>query len=370
MSKMQKVCHVTSVHGRYDQRILYRECVSLKEAGYDVTLLVNDELKDEIFKGVLIKSTGKSYRGKRIRRMVLGVKNIYLLAKKENADVYHFHDPELLPIAKKLKAKGKKVIFDSHENYYLEIAEKNYLPKIVRKFTANIYRIYETNVLKKIDGVIFPAKMDNLDFEVRAKRVAYVNNMPRFDELPSKSDINVEGVGICYAGGLTRQRGILYMAEAARIAQVPLFLAGRFESEKFKKEVLADSEYVIYCGELDRKGIYEFYGKCKVGIATLPRVGQYAIMKNLLTKVYEYMAMGMPVILTDIPYNREVVEKYGFGMVVDPEDSNDIAKKILYILSNTDIAKDMGCKGKELVYNEWNWGVEEKKLLGLYAKLE
>ena len=368
MMMKKKVCHITSAHNRYDQRILHKECISLYEAGYNVTLLVNDEKMDERYKGVEIRSTGKNYKNKRVKRMVLGVHALYKMAKAEKADIYHFHDPELLCLAKKLKRKGCYVIFDSHENYYEQILQKNYIPVFFRKMVAKGYRKYESSVLNIIDGVIFPVCMEGIDIEKRAKRVAYVNNVPKLDELPSVKT-EPKGRKICYAGGLTYNRGVKHLAEAAKRADVQLYLAGTFESDELKKCVTDDERHVHYEGFLSRTELYELYQKCAIGMSTLLNVGQYSKMQNLPTKVYEYMAMGMPVILSDIPYNRSVIEEYQFGVVVDPQNVTEIANSITCLMDNPSAMKTMGEKGRELIYGKWNWSIEEKNLLCLYKEL-
>lgn len=365
---VKKVCHITSAHNRYDQRILHKECLSLHEAGYEVILLVNDEKMNEKFKGVEIKSTRKNYKNKRVKRMTLGVQVLYKMAKTEKADVYHFHDPELMFVAKRLKKMGGFVIFDCHENYYEQILQKNYIPRFFRKIIASCYKKYESSVLRKIDGVIFPVQMEELDFDKRAKRVAYVNNVPRLDELPSVN-ADLKGKKICYTGGLTYNRGVMHLAKAAKRADVQLHLAGTFESEEIKKCVMNDENHVYYEGVLSRTEIYELYQKCAIGMSTLLKVGQYSNLQNLPTKVYEYMAMGMPVILSDIPYNRKMVETYHFGLVVDPQNVEEIANSIKFLLNNPSVMKSMGEKGKELIRSKWNWSIEKNNLLCLYKEL-
>lgn len=364
-----KVCHITSAHPRYDQRILFRECVSLREAGYEVTLLVNDEMKDENIKGIKIKSTKTSYIGKRIKRMIFGTAKIYRLAVKENADIYHFHDPELLYYALKLFRLRKKVIYDSHEAYEYQIRDKKYLPFFLRRTVAGIYSKIETYLLKRIEGVVFPVKTDKVDFESRAKRVVYVNNMPRKDELPEQEEKR-KGRGVCYTGGLTYSRGIYHLAQATSKANVPLYLAGRFESEEFKDKVLNIDDNIHYMGVLSREEVYQLYQDSAIGASTLLPIGQYAVMENLPTKVYEYMAMGMPVILSDIPYNRKVVEQYKFGLLVNPDDVEDIADKISFLVEHYEEARQMGERGREIVLKEWNWSKEEEKLLCFYKAID
>ena len=110
---MTKVCHMTSVHPPEDVRIFHKECVSLAEAGYEVYLVERGESCEK--NGVHIIGLGDLPKN-RLKRMTEGAKKVYEKALELDCDIYHFHDPELLPYGLKLKKKGKKVIFDSHEN--------------------------------------------------------------------------------------------------------------------------------------------------------------------------------------------------------------------------------------------------------------
>ena len=81
------------------------------------------------------------------------------------------------------------------------------------------------------------------------------------------------------------------------------------------------------------------------------------------------MSMALPVIVSDSPYTRQLLKKYEFGLVVNPEDIEGISKAILKLKNNPELARKMGQKGREAVLQEFNWGIEERKLLNLYKKL-
>lgn len=133
-----KVCHVTSVHPRYDTRIFIKECTSLTNAGYDVTLLVADGKPDEVKNGVKIISVSDIPKS-RFHRIIKSSNVMYKKALKVDAEIYHLHDPELLSLARKLKKAGKKVVFDSHENYPAQIKVKGYIPYILRSAISSLY---------------------------------------------------------------------------------------------------------------------------------------------------------------------------------------------------------------------------------------
>lgn len=372
MDQKVKICHITSAHTRYDTRILMKECVSLQKGGYSVYLVVNDEKKNEIYEDIKIYSTKKIYKS-RIKRMCLGVWNVYKMAKNIDADIYHLHDPELLLIALFFKKRNKKVIFDSHEAYYLQIKEKYYLPKILRGIISKFYRNLEKFIVRRIDAVIIPVTIEGENiFENIAKETVFINNLPKLERIDSYiSEDKKDPRGICYIGALSKERGITNLIKASYKANATLYLAGNFSSEQYQYEVEHLKEYcnVRYLGYLNKEEVYALYKRVNIGMCVLLDVGQYSKADNLSTKVYEYMMGGLPVILSNFSYNKKIIEKYQFGVTVNPNSINDIAEKINMLLLNKKECIIMGENGKNAILNKFNWGIEEKKLLSLYEEL-
>lgn len=339
--------------------------------GYDVSLVARGECREEDNVHVIGIGDAPSSRLKRI----LGyARKVYKEALKLDCDIYHFHDPELLPYALKLKRKGKRVIFDSHECYPMQISSKEYLPRLLARIIASVYFRYETHVVRRIDGVVVCCETEErFSFLGRARRVAYVNNYPKLSDVQYSEEYKpaFEKRNICYSGSLTYIRGVKHIAEAALESHVHLHLAGAFSPEEFREEVmsLADDDTIKYHGYLNKTQLNEFYRNCAIGMCTLLPVGQYNKTHNLSTKAYEYMGMGMPMILSDFPYNRSFMEKHKVGLLVDPENVSDIAEKINYLFSHFDEAVEMGKRGREAFEKEFNWGVAEKELLDLYKSI-
>jgi len=150
-----KICHITSVHSRYDTRIFYKECVSLAKAGYDVTFLVAErgKTKPEIRDGVSIAPVEFNPTN-RIDRIINSPRVLLKKALETNAEIYHLHDPELLPLARKLKKLGKKVIFDSHEDVGGQILGKEWIPSFLRPSVSHLYNVYSNRVLTEMDYLI------------------------------------------------------------------------------------------------------------------------------------------------------------------------------------------------------------------------
>lgn len=368
---MLKVCHMTSAHHSEDVRIFHKECTSLAKAGYDVYLVARGSTYEK--NGVHMIGVGQPAGG-RLRRMTGFAKKVYEAALAVDADIYHFHDPELLPYGLKLKKAGKKVIFDSHEKYTEQIRNKRYLPCWCRRLVAGAYGLYERYVLCRIDGLIFPCLKDGVHpFAGQCRHIATVNNAPVLEETYDRYDEGIpkEPRSICHVGILTDTRGVSHQMKAAAQADCTLFLAGAFNPAEYREEVLSmpEAQNAQYLGVLDRNGVVELLQRCQVGMAAILNVGQYNQYDNLATKVYEYMSLGIPTILSKSPYNERIAAQYQFGICVDPENVDEIAEAIRYLLDHSEEARQMGENGRRAVKEAFNWSVEEKKLLALYEDI-
>ncbi|GAH82849.1 unnamed protein product, partial [marine sediment metagenome] len=143
-----KICILTSVHPPFDGRVFHKEAKALVKGGYSVALIAQ-HTKEETVDGVRIVPLPKPKN--RFERMTKVVWKLLKLALKEKADVYHFHDPELIPVGVILKFFGKKVIYDIHENVPKQILNKDWVGNVyVRRLVAFI-----TNIVEKLGAFLF-----------------------------------------------------------------------------------------------------------------------------------------------------------------------------------------------------------------------
>ena len=219
-----KVCHMTSAHNSDDIRIFHKECASLAKAGYDTYLVAKGESREE--KGVHVVGVGPA-PGSRLKRMALFSNKIYRRALAIDADIYHFHDPELLPYGLKLKKAGKKVIFDSHEDVSAQIKDKTWIPKLLRTFISRVYRVYEIKCVRRFDAVAAATPHIASTLETYAKKVSVINNYPLLDDIEFHTTPFVQREPIvCYAGGINQLRGEKVMVDAMKNTDGILILAG------------------------------------------------------------------------------------------------------------------------------------------------
>lgn len=368
---MTKVCHMTSVHPQDDTRIFHKECTSLAQMGYEVYLVSVGGSYDK--NGVHVVGVGQPSGG-RLKRMLYTTRKVYEAALAVNADIYHLHDPELLPYGLKLKRRGKKVVFDSHEDYSVILRDKPYLPKWVSLCIALIYSRYEKYVLRRIDGLIFPCLINGKHpFAGQCRHLTTVDNFPLLSELYDHYDDRIPKIerSLVYIGLLTFARGITHSIQVAEMADCTLYLGGRFVTPAYQAEAEALPAYshVQYLGTLSRPKVLETLQKCQIGMAVMLHMGQAGIYDNMPTKVYEYMSLGLPVILSRLPYNESLMEKYHFGICVDPTNLEEIASAARYLFDHPEEARQMGENGRRTIKEVFNWDSQEKNLLALYQEI-
>lgn len=366
-----KVCHMSSVHANTDRRIFAAECTAIAEAGYEVYLVACGKSREE--KGVHVIGMGDAPQ-KRMERITRFARSVYQRALELDCEIYHFHDPELLPYGIKLKNKGKRVIFDSHELYSEQISEKKYLPKSISNILAKYYSIYENYVLKRIDGVIYPCLIQGKNpFDGKCKNTVLVNNTPKLSELYDKYNPNIKKYerSVCCVGSLSHARGITHLIKAGYQAGATVYLGGKFSSENYKKELenMPEYECVRYMGVLDRNDVFELLSHCMVGVSNSLYQGQYGKCDNLATKSYECMSLGIPMIISKTNYVEDLLKKYPFGISIEPSDIKATAKAISCMINNPDKAKEMGEAGRRAIREQFNWDIDKENLLNLYEKV-
>lgn len=365
---MTIVCHMTSAHGSEDVRIFHKECVSLAKAGYDVYLVERGETYDK--DGVHIVGIGE-VTGGRIHRMATVAKQVYEKALEIDADIYHFHDPELLRFGLKLKKKGKKVIFDSHENVAESINEKTWIPFPLRKLVYFLYSRYEKTVCRKLDSVIYVSPNVEDFYRGLNTNPVLITNYPIFKE---KKISEEKERAIAFAGGISEQWNHHHIVKALeQIIECSYVLCGSVGNAYLTQlKALKGWDKVKFLGKIPHSKVAEVLSKSAIGLALLTpgknTSGKIGTMGN--TKIFEEMMAGLPVICTDFDLWREFVYRYNCGMCVDPQDEVQIAKAIEYLLNNPKDARQMGLNGIEAVKKEYNWDTQAKKLIELYKQLE
>jgi len=366
MNPQPLVCHFSSVHPPGDTRIFVKECRSLINAGYRVHLVVANAPSGEI-DGVQI--TGVPMAGGRIRRMVRGARAVYETARAINADIYHFHDPELLRFARRLRLAGKVVIYDSHEDLPRQIAYKHYIPGWLKPVVAACAEFFENRWVRHCSAVVTATVFIRDRFARFHPRVVEVCNYPSLAELPPPDLSITREHAACYVGSITVARGIREMVEMMDGASFRLLLGGPFSPPSLLQEMKTRPGWkqVDYFGPVSRNQVLEILRRSSVGLMTMQNQPNYT--EGLPVKMFEYMAAGIPVVTNDVPLWKRIIETNRCGVAVDTADTTAFRMVVEQLLGDPGRCKTWGANGRRAVEEQFNWSGEETRLLNLYAEL-
>lgn len=363
-----KICHFTSAHKPDDIRIFHKECTSLAEAGYEV-FLVSAYQSDALPGDVKFIHAGSKSRG-RISRMLFTAKEVYKAAKAVDAEIYHFHDPELLRFGLKLKRQGKKVVYDAHEDVPRQIMAKFWIPKIFRKLISVCFEKYENYVAKRLSAVVVSTPHIRKRFIQVHPKTIDVCNYPLMTELMEPTSWDEKQNEFCYVGGISVVRGIQELMDTlALLPEFRMNLAGNFSNAELEEQIKAKEAWnrVEFYGYVGRKELLSIFQRSKIGMVTLLPTPNH--MESLPIKMFEYMSAGIPVISSNFPLWEEIVGENKCGVCVDPTQPEQMAKAIEWIVSRPEEAKKMGENGRLAILEKYNWGIEKEKLFALYEAL-
>jgi len=353
------------VHVAGDTRIAHKECRSLLEAGYQVTLITASDAEVPV-PGLTVRRL--PVPSGRVHRFTVTAWRALITALRERADLVHVHDPELIPTALLLKALGRRVVYDAHEHLPRQIMSKKWIPALLRVPIAHVAGAIESIADCCLDGIVVANPSTAPRF--RPEHTALVQNFARVradDDLPLLAE---RGLTVVYVGGLSEHRGLHKMLDALRALRRPevtLLLIGPMETPLPDAALNGIRDQVDIRGRLHRQEVDALLRDARIGLSTLQPIPNY--ISNYPTKLFEYMAAGMPVIASDFPLYRAVVDEAGCGLLVDPTSPEAIADAIAFLLDHPDDAQAMADRGRAAVLDRYSWDVAKQALLRLYAQI-
>jgi glycosyltransferase involved in cell wall biosynthesis len=367
MSTRERVVHLSTVHARDDVRIFHKECAGLAAAGFDVHLLVADGKGAEFRDNIRIHDIG--FMQGRMRRMVVQPWRMWRLARDLGAAVYHFHDPELIPMALLLRTAGYRVIYDAHEDVPRAVLSKFWLKPWLRRLVAALFERLENFAARRFTAVVAATPHIASRFRRLNSRSIDINNYPLAHELSHEVPTTEEGRAVCYVGGIGIIRGAVEMVSALEKANATLILAGPFESDRTEAvlRALPGWRRVNYRGVVSRDEVRRIMATSRAGLVFFhPEPNHVDAQPN---KIFEYMSAGLPVLASDFPLWRSLLVDSGAGRCANPLDSADIARCIEELLDDPSGARVMGQRGRDAVRHKYHWPHEERKLVGLYREV-
>ncbi|CCO48260.1 putative Glycosyl transferase, group 1 [Vibrio nigripulchritudo SOn1] len=363
-----KVTIISPVHKVDDIRIYKKQAASFLSQGYTVSAIAKKGADSQ-----LVFQVFELCYKRRISRFLSIPKLIYI-AWKEDANIYHIHNPDTLPIGLVLKLFGKTVIYDTHENFRKKILLRQWIPRAIRGLVANSVFYVEKLFSHCFDATIVTQKEQLSDFA----RSYLIGNSPILDREFSNNTSNPlsSALRLVYVGGISQDRGLNKMLELCSIMNsitpTELYLIGPTINSMSEQElslIVGKLNNVFYEGVLDQKSAFKIVNSCDYGLILLEDVADYRDTNP--NKLFEYMMLSTPFVASDFLKWKELLSDINAGFFIQPKDINiDFARKLINLRYNEELYQEMSNSGVDFVKNVYNWNIyDEPKLLGLYKKL-
>lgn len=385
----QIILLIISVHPWDDPRIFFKEALSLrKKYAVEIHAPADFQIKEE--KGIRIVGLPR-YQRRYLR--VLNWVRLFFRAWKSPACYIHFHDSELIPIAMILKFfTGKKVIYDIHENLPAGIMTKSWIPPLMRKTLARVMDWVEKKAVCYFNGILLAEFSYVERFRTLPANMETVVNYPpkNFGIGVSESPLllrqnlcqmkdNHQQVKFIYAGVISKSRGIEEIIKSFALVQKQgfnfhLYLVGPWVSPELRREMeemihnLNLTKQVTITGRISFQEVGCLYRQNDVGLALLHPEENY--LTYLATKIFEYMAVGIPVLASNFPLWKLLIIGHQCGLTANPTDIDEISKKIVLLIKNRCLRCRLGANGWKVFNSHYNWDTQEKKLWEFYKRLE
>lgn len=368
--KPSTVVHMSTVHPLFDTRIFYKECKSLANAGINIKLIIT-HTQEEVIDNVHIIPL-PLYKG-RFKRIMFKPFLAFSKALRTRADIFHFHDPELIPIGVLLKLCGKKVVYDVHEDVPCRILDKLWIPLYLRRVTAFFFKGIESFSARFFDGIVTATPYINKIFLKKNKNSININNYPLLNETcktnTKTNKRTFQEKIISYIGIISKERGIVEVLKAIEDTDIKLYLAGVPSPLNLMGELenMKGWKNVVYRGQLKRKDVISLLSDSHIGLCTLHPNASY--INSLPIKIFEYMGAGLPVIVSNFPYWKTLLKSVNNASFVNPLKPEEIKVAINKLIDDNEKRDLMGERGIKAVTEKYNWEIEEKKLFAFYKKL-
>lgn len=382
--RRSEVVVLTTGHGTLDDRVYYKEALSLSERYLRVTLMAQGETGRPSGLSAPVGWSGLRPGGgwkRRLGRVAQATVRLVKLSPK----VCHFHDPEFLLAVPLLRALVPDcvLIYDSHEVYPDSIAASPALPRALRGLLARAFQTLERRMAEHLDGIVVPVHTVAARFVEQAVPVVTVFNYPRSEIFgrgkrpePPGGSAGTRDV-VLYQGSISIDRGLAVMLEAMRIlrprrasAQLHLVGPATEEAATLIREFVAThslEDSVVYRSAIPHTEIPALLGRARIGL--VPFNDTPAMKKCLPIKQFEYMASGLPVVGADLPLIAPYLLEARAGMVYEAGSASGLASAIETMLVDPEEWARMSAAGEAAVRRQWTWESTARDLIGLYERI-
>jgi glycosyltransferase involved in cell wall biosynthesis len=369
MRSSYKIVHLTDSHLAIDERIFHKAGKLTRAAGYKVAIIglhSQAENLDGIDIFPIKKNTSK------IRKLFCSLTSFLLLANKSNADIYQFHDPGLIPLGLVLRLIGKKVIYDVHEDYQQKLLTRLKLPMFLRKLISEIWWVFEYVLSMAFNHLVVADS--HIQTKFKNEKTTVIPNVPgkEFWENRIRTRADTDEIRIVYVGTITRDRGIIETIQAMQFIKhdhVTFHIFGPTQDRSLI-DLFNSAPNVFYHGFVKWTELGDELVNADIATVLLQPVSAYSACTGTgIVKLWEYMSLGLPILISNFPALEKLCTEIGFGLPVDPTDPRKIAGAIDYLIDHPQERRRFSENGKKVVFSEYNAEKKLKALIDVYDNL-
>ena len=371
---MSRICVVTTVHPPTDTRIYHKEIAALREGGHAVSMIARGDC-DARPAGVSFHPIEVPKR--RAIRVLVAPWRALREALRHRADIYHLHDPELLGVGVLLRVLTRaRVVYDVHENVVAQIRTKHWIPAMLRRPIGLVYALAERVCLRFVHAVLL-AEDSYAPLYRWHRNVRVLHNYPLSGTRQPQAR-RTDRPRLIYVGGMTRPRGAMTMLRAAALLRdrgvdVSWTLIGQASPALASEMKAYLSEHgldrtVDLVGGLPFPEAQAAVAEADIGLSVLDALPNY--VESMPTKLLEYLAAGLPVIASDFPLWRSLLEEFESGLTVPPADPEALADAVASMIADPERFQAMSENGRaRLVASRMTWESEARVLNDLYERM-
>jgi glycosyltransferase involved in cell wall biosynthesis len=370
------LCHFTTVHTELKSRSFYMEFMPLAASGAQVRYVAPTGIAGHR-DGVDFVAVRKPHGRIGQLRNIPAVLRVLL---RQRADLYHFQDPELLPVALLLKLIfRKRMVFDSYEDFAAMSLTMRGMPQPLRPIVASLLGGLQRLAALCFDGVMTadPGTLRRVAKVGRSRKLTFYN-FPNLEVFPAPRSGATKDFDLVYRGGLSERAGTWVLLDAVRLLALRgrnarLLLIGYCddgEVERALRERVAALELsgqVEILGRIRHNEMAQELGRARIGICPLQDTAKFRV--NIPVKVFEYWACGLPVIASDLPPIRPFFKNVHGGILFPPCDATSLARSIAWLLEHPSTAARMGQRGRDAVVERFSHRREVRKLESFFARI-
>lgn len=345
---------------RHDHvRAAHKQAHTLVQAGYEVVLVVKKQLVRE-YLGMRVIEARAPFRS--VLRPLLNLVPLFLQVRRLQGDVHVLRNPDTIPLALILRLFGKKVIYDTHEDFSKRPLAHPSLPRWSRRGTAWLITRLERLLARTTNGVIVTQQQQ---LQGLGGRTMWQPNAPMTTgpivgpALEADITRDEQGLSFIYVGEITRARGVFAMLELMQTINeeydARLELIGWIRSDELSKQVQQHPgwRFVRFHGACSHSDTLKAIRRADIGLALLRPVVDYPTTS--ITKLFEYMQFGVPFVASDFDAWRVSTELGPPGLYVNPDCAQDIAAAARRLAGDASLRERMGEAGRLHIRAEFNW---------------